>query len=233
MYRGIYLASMGMLADITKLDTLSNNISNVDTAGYKSDSLAFKAYFEKQLYSFNPMPQKEEVEVKKIGSFEQALILDQVKTNYSQGTLEYTGHSLDFAIDGKGFFVVENAGKRMYTRAGNFKANEEGYLITPEGYYVLGKNDQKIKLDGNVLEKLLVVALKNPRKVGYTFFKGEEVRKENFRILQGYVEKSNVNIVREMVKMIEATRHYETLSKAVTVHDELLNKSINSAGSLK
>ncbi|MBT1247303.1 MULTISPECIES: flagellar hook-basal body protein [unclassified Thermosipho (in: thermotogales)] len=233
MYKGIYLASMGMLADITKLDTLSNNISNAETAGYKSDSLAFKAYFDKNLYSFNPMPQEKKVEIKKIGNFEQALILDQVKTNLSQGVIEHTGNALDFAIDGEGFFVLENNGKRLYTRAGNFKVNDEGFLVNYDGAYVLGKDGQKLKTDDNLIEKILVVDLENPKKIGYTFFEGQEKAKKNFRILQGYIEKSNVNIVREMVKMIEATRHYETLSKAVTVHDELLNKSINSAGNLK
>lgn len=235
MYKGVYLASMGMLADITKLDTLSNNISNAETIGYKADNLAFKTYLEKRLHSFKPMPQEKKVEIKDIGKFEQAVILDEVKTDFSQGNIEHTENMLDFAIDGSGFFVVEKNGEKLYTRAGNFKISSDGFLVTTEGYYVLDKNDQRIKVldKSDLINNIKVVDLDNPRKIGYTFYKGQEIEKENFRILQGYVEKSNVNIVKEMVKMIEANRHYEVLSKAVTVHDELLNKSINSAGNLK
>lgn len=235
MYKGVYLASMGMLADITKLDTLSNNISNAETIGYKADNLAFKTYLEKRLHSFKPMPQEKKVEIKDIGKFEQAVILDEVKTDFSQGNIEHTENMLDFAIDGSGFFVVEKNGEKLYTRAGNFKISSDGFLVTSEGYYVLDKNDQRIKVldKSDLINNIKVVDLDNPRKIGYTFYKGQEIEKENFRILQGYVEKSNVDIVKEMVKMIEANRHYEVLSKAVTVHDELLNKSINSAGNLK
>ncbi|MBB6062614.1 flagellar basal-body rod protein FlgG [Thermosipho japonicus] len=235
MYKGVYLASMGMLADITKLDTLSNNISNAETIGYKADNLAFKTYLEKRLHSFKPMPQEKKVEIKDIGKFEQAVILDEVKTDFTQGNIEHTENMLDFAIDGSGFFVVEKNGEKLYTRAGNFKISSDGFLVTSEGYYVLDKNDQRIKISNksDLINNIKVVDLDNPRKIGYTFYKGQEIEKENFRILQGYVEKSNVNIVKEMVKMIEANRHYEVLSKAVTVHDELLNKSINSAGNLK
>ncbi|HCF37953.1 MAG TPA: flagellar biosynthesis protein FlgF [Thermosipho africanus] len=235
MYKGVYLASMGMLADITKLDTLSNNISNAETIGYKADNLAFKTYLEKRLHSFKPMPQEKKVEIKDIGKFEQAVILDEVKTDFSQGNIEHTENMLDFAIDGSRFFVVEKNGEKLYTRAGNFKISSDGFLVTSEGYYVLDKNDQRIKVldKSDLINNIKVVDLDNPRKIGYTFYKGQEIEKENFRILQGYVEKSNVNIVKEMVKMIEANRHYEVLSKAVTVHDELLNKSINSAGNLK
>jgi flagellar basal-body rod protein FlgG len=235
MYKGVYLASMGMLADITKLDTLSNNISNAETIGYKADNLAFKTYLEKRLHSFKPMPQEKNVEIKDIGKFEQAVILDEVKTDFSQGNIEHTENMLDFAIDGSGFFVVEKNGEKLYTRAGNFKISSDGFLVTSEGYYVLDKNDQRIKVldKSDLINNIKVVDLDNPRKIGYTFYKGQEIEKENFRILQGYVEKSNVDIVKEMVKMIEANRHYEVLSKAVTVHDELLNKSINSAGNLK
>ncbi|WP_126992855.1 flagellar hook-basal body protein [Thermosipho globiformans] len=235
MYKGVYLASMGMLADITKLDTLSNNISNAETIGYKADNLAFKTYLEKRLHSFKPMPQEKKVEIKDIGKFEQAVILDEVKTDFSQGNIEHTENMLDFAIDGSGFFVVEKNGEKLYTRAGNFKISSDGFLVTSEGYYVLDKNDQRIKVSdkSDLINNIKVVDLDNPRKIGYTYYKGQEIEKENFRILQGYVEKSNVNIVKEMVKMIEANRHYEVLSKAVTVHDELLNKSINSAGNLK
>lgn len=235
MYKGVYLASMGMLADITKLDTLSNNISNAETIGYKADNLAFKTYLEKRLHSFKPMPQEKKVEIKNIGKFEQAVILDEVKTDFSQGNIEHTENMLDFAIDGSGFFVVEKNGEKLYTRAGNFKISSDGFLVTSEGYYVLDKNDQRIKVSdkSDLINNIKVVDIDNPRKIGYTFYKGQEIEKEDFRILQGYVEKSNVNIVKEMVKMIEANRHYEVLSKAVTVHDELLNKSINSAGNLR
>ncbi|QTA38670.1 flagellar basal-body rod protein FlgF [Thermosipho ferrireducens] len=247
MYRGVYLAAMGMLADITKLDTLSNNLSNANTTGFKSDGLAFKTYLNKEIYALKPEPENKKMRYIKLGSFEQALVLDEVKTNFSQGVLEHTGVPTNMAIDGSGFFVVKKGDKTLYTRNGEFILNNEGYLTTNEGYYVLDVNGKPIKLDrdfeiaddGTIVNngrivKIAIVELDNLQKLGNTFFTGspKTIRKQ-FRILPGYVEKSNVDIVKNMVKMIEATRHYEVLAKAIVVHDELLNKSVNSVGTLR
>ncbi|WP_346774428.1 flagellar basal-body rod protein FlgF [Fervidobacterium sp. 2310opik-2] len=250
LYRGVYTAAMGMLVDITKIDTLSNNLANVETNGYKADTPTFKAYFNKEIDRIKPEPENRRVEVKKIGNLEQAVILDEVRTNFSQGILEQTNVPSHIAINGDGFFAVRKANEIFYTRNGEFIRDSNGRLVNTQGNYLLNQNGQEIVVpetfsideagnildeNGNVIDRIAVYALSNPRKIGDTLFTGQpqNLPEDSFRILPGYIEKSNVNVVREMVKMIEAHRHYEATSKAIVVHDELLNKVINNVGALR
>lgn len=249
MYRGVYTAAMGMLVDLTKIDTLSNNIANVETNGYKADTLAFKAYWEKEIYRIKPEPENRRVEVKNIGKLEQAVILDEVRTRFEQGILEQTNIPTHLAIHGDGFFAVRKGDQTYYTRNGEFLRDTDGRLVNTQGYVLLGRNGQELRVpenisidgagnildqNGNTVGTIGVYYLQNPKKEGDTLFSGEaQPIQQNFRILSGYIEKSNVNVVREMVKMIQAHRHYEATSKMIVVHDELLNKVINNVGALR
>ncbi|MGC8902922.1 MAG: flagellar hook-basal body protein [Fervidobacterium sp.] len=250
LYRGVYTAAMGMLVDITKIDTVSNNLANVETNGYKLDTLAFKSYLTKEINRIKPEPENRRVEIKKIGSLEQAVILDEVKTLYSQGILEQTNVPSHLAISGEGFFSVRRGNDTLFTRNGEFLRDNTGKLVTTQGYTLVDENGRDITVpeqfsvdeSGNILDaggnkigRIPVFNLNEPRKIGDTLFTGQSqvAPQDSFRILSGYVEKSNVNAVKEMVKMIEAHRHYEATSKVIVVHDELLNKVINNVGALK
>ncbi|MCX7654387.1 MAG: flagellar hook-basal body protein [Fervidobacterium sp.] len=255
MYRGVYTAAMGMLVDITKIDTISNNLSNVETNGYKADALAFKTYLEKEIYRIRPKPEDKKVEAKRIGRLEQAVILDEVRTRLEQGILEQTNVPTHLAIHGEGFFAIRKGNEVYYTRNGEFIRDVNGYLVNTQGYYVLNSNGQQLQLpenfsiddfgnvlgeNGEIIDRIGIYSLQNPRKQGETLFSGnaqlirdDQLTQSNTRILSGYLEKSNVNVVREMVKMIDAHRHYEATSKAILVHDELLNKVINNVGTLR
>jgi len=103
LYRGVYTAAMGMLADLTKMDVLSNNLANVETNGYKADSPAFRTYMEKEIYRIKPEPENHRSEVKSIGRVEQALIVDEVRTLFTEGNLEQTNVGTHLAIDGTVF----------------------------------------------------------------------------------------------------------------------------------
>jgi flagellar basal-body rod protein FlgG len=76
-----------------------------------------------------------------IGSLNLGVKVNDVETIFTQGSFESTSNSTDFAIDGRGFFVAQNGNKEVYTRDGNFKINEQGYLITNDGSEVLGTNN--------------------------------------------------------------------------------------------
>ncbi|HPT59062.1 MAG TPA: flagellar hook-basal body protein [Fervidobacterium sp.] len=248
MYRGVYTAAMGMLADLTKMDVLSNNLANVETNGYKADSPAFRTYMEKEIYRIKPEPENHRSEVKSIGRVEQALIVDEVRTLFTEGNLEQTNVGTHLAIDGTGFFAVNRNGTVYYTRNGEFVVDNNNRLVNTQGYSLLDTNGDEITFpengsidesgnvfddNGNVVAKIGVYDLSNARKVGDTLFTGDVQQPNEFRVLTGFVEKSNVNAVREMVKMIEAQRHYDTVSKTIYVHDELLNKVINNVGALR
>ena len=95
-----------------------------------------------------------------IGNLNLGVKVNDVDTVFTQGSFKATDSSTDFAIDGRGFFVAQNGNKEVYTRDGNFKINQQGYLITNDGCEVLGTNnttgareqiyigDEKFSLDG-------------------------------------------------------------------------------------
>jgi flagellar basal body rod protein FlgG len=117
--------------------------------------------------------------------------------------------------------------------------DSNGQIVTlPENGYI-DESGNVYDANRNIVSRIAIYTLQNPRKMGETLFTGQaqivnvDDPNSNVRILQGYVEKSNVNVVREMVKLIEAQRHYDATSKAIVVHDELLNKVINNVGALR
>ncbi len=254
MIRGMYMGAMGMLNDMFKLDMIANNLANVDTAGYKRDRAAFKTYLEGMLVSILPSIYRGRKEVP-IGKLEGAVVLDEVRPDLSQGSVVYTGNPYDLAISGSGFFAIEKNGQVLFTRAGNFKRDFAGYLVTNDGGYVLDEKGSKIKIEdgwkisddgtirdekGKAVAKIAIYDFTNPeklQKVGYTYFKqtkeSGKPQKALSGIMVGYIEKSNVNALREMVNMIKALRHFEISQRTITTSDQLLDRLFNSVASLR
>ncbi|HOJ88783.1 MAG TPA: flagellar basal-body rod protein FlgF [Pseudothermotoga sp.] len=249
MIRGIYTAAMGMLLDVAKVDTTANNLANVETIGYKKDRLAFRAYQDRAIYA---LPNRREP----IGNLTYSAVLDDVYLDTSKGAFQQTGNPLDLAIDSQGYFALQREDGIYYTRAGNFKIDSQGYLVNADGLQLLDENNQPIQFqdgysvdqDGyvkdrfnNIVTRIGVYAFENPaglRKIGYTLLQptddsGQAVAAEDFRILSGYVELSNVNALMEMTRLIEAQRHFEISQKVVVVEDEILAKLTSQVGSLR
>ncbi len=247
------MAAMGMLNDMYNLDRISNDLANVDTVGYKKDRAAFKTYMEGLMVAELPDPIKGR-KFLPVGKLEGAVVLDEVRPVITEGALEKTGNPLDLAIVGKGFFRVEKNGEIFYTRAGNFKLDNSGYMMTSDGGYLLDENGERIKINGSVeiqedgtiyvngkkLTKIALYGFDHPEKLekfGYTYFKeteeSGEPKKVRVGLKEGYVERSNVNALREMVGMIKALRHFEISQRVVTTSDELLGRLINNVGSLR
>ncbi len=140
--KGIYTALSGAMAQALKLDTISNNIANVNTPGFKKDQQVFREYlttYEKlpeviqaprivaSIESFYDMQGGDKSYVDPIGTY----------TDFSQGGLKHTGNALDVAIDGQGFFEVAVPGGVRLTRFGSFSLDGNGQLVTREGWPVL------------------------------------------------------------------------------------------------
>lgn len=222
---------------LTRLDYISNNISNISTAGFKSEHL-YNALMEKQ---------KQEGTSADLGPI--SIIID-----FAQGTIQKTGSSLDVAIEGNGFFAIgQNDGTTTYTRNGSFVINKNKELITKDGLKVQGESgtiiidgtqvnvdgDGTINVDGNVAGKLKIVAFANPTKLirgaggRYTNDGSAEVKNDNtYRILGGYLETSNVNAMKEMVEMIDVNRSFETYQKIIQTMAELDKIATNRLGKL-
>lgn len=125
----MYSATSGLKAHGEDMTVIGNNISNVSTIGYK----ASRMYFEDAL-------SQEVTTASGVGQVGRGVAVGAVMGDFSQGSLESTTESTDLAIGGNGFFVVSPAGQEIsyYTRAGNFRFNEDGYLVSPQGYRLQG-----------------------------------------------------------------------------------------------
>ncbi len=144
--KGIYTALSGAMAQNVKLESIANNLANVNTPGFKRDQQVFREYLtanEKPpeviqapkdvaaIESFYNMQGGDKSFVESIGTF----------TDHGQGTVKATGGTLDLAIDGDGFFEVLTPQGTRFTRAGNFTIDGNGALVTKEGFFVLSQGE--------------------------------------------------------------------------------------------
>ncbi len=152
MVRGWYTAASGMNAQQQRLDAISNNLANVDTTSYKRDVTVSKNFPELLLRRMdddgvykNPFGSADVAPI--IGKIGLGVELNELFTNFEQGSFKPTSGDSDFALEGKGFFAVETPTGERYTRNGNFTVGVEGYLETKEGYPVLGENGRLMLQD--------------------------------------------------------------------------------------
>jgi len=235
-YQAIYILGGGMLLQERKLDVVSNNLANVDTPSFKKDFLTSLSYYAPDgIKAPNNLPSDPS------NNYVYSVIED-VRTILSQGSLVKTDNPLDFAIEGEGFFaVLDEEGNIIYTRKGIFRINEEGLLTTEEGYFVLDENlnpiavpgeisvtsEGEIFLEGNPITRFGIFSLTNSQKVGEDFFTGTPTPAQDYKIFQGFYEASNVNAIKEVVKIIETVRVHEIFSKLIQMNDEIQGKVNN------
>lgn len=235
-----------MTRETKRLDIISNNLANASTTGFKSDG-AVCGTFKKALSDV--MVSGSRIDV---ANYTPDIV--NTYTKFSQGSLQSTGNTTDLAIsnDDSAFFTVEDkSGSRLYTRDGSFIIDKDNYLVTSEGYKVLGtdgyvninENEFGISVtgqisdnSGNILGNLLITSFDNPEtlsKIGDNMLEASEesVEKEfNGEVQQGYLEMSNVNTVNEMVNMIAISRAYEANQKVLQSQDEMLGKAVSDVG---
>ncbi len=144
MVRGWYTGASGMLAQQHRLDAISNNLANVDTTSYKRDVTVSKNFPELLLRRLqddgvykNPFGSADAAPI--IGKIGLGVELNELFTDFSQGSYKQTSSPSDMALEGRGFFAVETPHGERYTRNGNFTLGQEGYLMTKEGFPLLGE----------------------------------------------------------------------------------------------
>ncbi len=232
MDRSIFVALSGAVAQEKKLEVLSENLANVNTAGFKKQS----PIFEDVLASQNALR-----------SYTR---LDSIAVDFSSGAMEKTQRPLDVAIKGEGFFVVNTGGGIRYTRDGSFTLSPDGTLTTRDGYEVQGENgpvklsstavaigeDGVITENNQQVERLKLAYFEKPEalnRAGSLFsapVNMNAIQPQNAKIEQGYVETSNVSAVKAMTAMIEALRSYETQAKLIQTVDDMTKKSVDEVG---
>ncbi len=251
MFRGFYQLTSGMLSQGRRLDVIANNMTNISTAGYKADRYTDSTAFKEVL--LNRVGNKDKVNTEEIGPYAYILAPDQLYTDYTQGSLEETELPLDFAIEGDGFFAIEWNGEVGYTRAGSFNLDDEGYLVLPGQGRVLDENRQPIQLptdniyvdtngsiytlaNRNLLATLGVFAFPDngalERNDHGLFTGGQPQISENYVIHHKWVERSNANMVQEMVAMMGAQRALQSAAEMSKIYDQVMTKDTTELGRL-
>ena len=144
--RGLESAAKGMVALLDMNDNIANNLSNVNTVGYKRGGLRFKDIMESAVYSQQGSIIRNNT-VNYLGDLSMGSQSMQYVHDFSQGALDKTGNKFDVAIEGDGFFKIRDAeGNVSYTRNGSFLVSNDDYLITKQGEYVLDVDNRRIRM---------------------------------------------------------------------------------------
>jgi flagellar basal-body rod protein FlgF len=225
------------------MDTVANNIANINTTGFKAEQLLFEEY---------KMP------VASHGDFSgEDRTLSYVQDwatvqDFSTGAMVQTDAPLDLAITGDGFFTVQTAAGERWTRSGSFQINNAGTLVDLSGNPVMGvggqiqfgpdETDIKIASDGTISSsagvkgQLRVVEFEEVqaliREGNNLFSGGTPGPNVGSKVLQGFTERSNVSGVSEMSEMIRVTRAYESIASLGQKQDDLRRDAIKRLGSL-
>lgn len=224
-----------------QMDVVANNMANINTTGFKAENVLFEEYI---------MP------VARDGNFPR---MDQPLSyvqdwatihDLSSGAMVQTGSELDAALNGDGFFTVQTAGGERYTKSGSFQLSANGTLVDLNGNPVLGNGGPiqfgpeetgiQISGDGSVSSS---AGAKGTLRIA-EFANAQELKREgnnlysggvpqaatNTRVMQGFVERSNVSGVSEMAEMIRVTRSYESIAALSQKQDELRRTAIQRLG---
>lgn len=230
-----------------QLDVVANNVANINTNGFKANRSLFEEYLRSPASEANFMHTDRRV----------SFVHDRATFHdLASGPMEHTKNPLDISIDGKAFLVVQTAAGERYTRDGGLQINNQGQLVTASGDPVLGTSgpivfqptDKSITIapDGNVTVvegtnrtdsirgKLRLVSFDDPQKLvkegGNLYSAGQGVAAlpdTTSRVNQGFIEKSNVNSVHEMSRLIEITRTYTQISTMLQQQHDLHRSAID------
>ena len=260
MIRGLYTAVSGLVTQEAKMDVITNNMANANTTGFKADDLKIKKFDDVLLQSYNRLNgEKNTIGSISLGSridetttsFEQGSI--SATDNQTDFALDGSGFftvKKDNATDTQ----------KYYTRDGNFHVNPKGLLVTESGDTVLDSNDNTINVGNNKFTsdstgnitigtngntvKLAVVDFnstqpastryKNLIKVGDNLYTNKDASQaSDASVKQNSIEKSNVNVISQMVEMMNTMRTFETNQKVVQAMDQTLGKAVNEVGTVR
>ena len=255
MIRGLYTSAIGMITQMNKMDTITNNIANVDTTGFKEDNAVVQSFSEEMMKILDDPERRLIKRNNDIGKVTLGNFITEVYTDFANASIKETTGTYDFAIEGEGFFAIEHLDKKgnsteKYTRDGSFTVNQYGELVTKNGHYVLGDNGRitipngqvsisengYIYANGEFVDRLKLVNFENLdtlRKYGSNLYDkiDDTIEKPfNAKVMQGHLEGANVNVVDEMVKLINVSRIYEVNSNMIQSHDSVIGKAVNDLG---
>lgn len=257
MQEAMFTALFGALSNEHRLNSIANNLANVNTTGYKRDLLAFRDTFA--MYAHDQiMEPMVNLRSEKLFPEPQHMARTRIATahtDFQQAALKVTGAPLDVAISGdNGFFKIMTPQGELYSRNGHFRLTSEGTLITEQGFTVMGdggeitipagiKNiniaeDGRLFGDNELIGQISLVSvdnLANLQKAGHNMYmpkEGAEVAEVDTEafMVQGFLESANVDAVYEMVNMIEAQRQFEAYTKVMQTSEALDKEASQKIG---
>lgn len=246
-----------MLVQESALDVASNNLANAETSGFSKSLALAKAYPEGELFlkeKSGPIPAGSAG--KTLGNAGLGVVLSETAVDTAPGVVRTTGNPFDCAIDGDGYFRVSDGRNDYYTRAGSFSLDADGNIVTQSGLILQGEGGAitpgdatsidigsggTVTADGEEIGRIAIYRFAAP---SYLLRRGnsllsetdasgppEQLGADEGKLLTGALEGSNVNIVGEMTRMIEASRAYEAASKAFESGSESAREMIETFGS--
>jgi flagellar basal-body rod protein FlgF len=252
MIKGIYSAASAMIAGINRQQALAHDVANLDTPGFKQVLTSMEDF--RQTAIVNADPNSPEIPIKYPGYLGLGVQSAPDSTDFSQGGLKPTSSLLDVAIDGNGFFRVKTPNGERYTRDGRFLRDSSSQLVTVDGYQVLDKSGQAIKLpEGDVLIGSDGAITANGAAVGQIGIAGfKDPKTELTRdgentysaagaptdptnigtVVQSYLEMSNADPTQVMTQLMQVARSYQAAQQMVSNQDELLGKTISTLGKI-
>lgn len=251
MLDSLFIASSGLNAQQTKIDVISNNIANVNTAAYKKSQVNFADIMYTQT-NISSSESEELVNQNVIGAGVSASTHEKV---FTDGGLKKTNAELDVAITGNGFFEIQlQDGTNAYTRAGTFKLDEEGFIIDKDGNHLSSMIQVPSDYESIIISNTGIVSVKVPNEqklvevgqielasfvnpgslqpTGNNLYIPSELSSDPTygkpgeigvgQLSQGYIEASNVDYIEELTDLVLTQRAYEMNSKMIQASDQIL-----------
>ena len=259
MFKGFYNLTSGMLTQGRHLDVISNNITNVATAGFKADRYTAST-FQEVMWSLVGNKEKNYTE---LGMQSWITAPSQLYTDFSQASFDETNQPLDFAIEdqdldnfdrngGVGFFAIQTGDGRAYTRNGNFSLDDEGFLVLPGQGRVLDPSGAPIQLitdriqtddygglytqDGTLLGRIGVFVFDDTEQLEKNaqglFTANGQGTPTNVLVHHGMTERSNVDWVQALSEMIATQRAYQSAAEVIKIYDNVINRDTTEVGRL-
>ena len=241
--RALSIASTGMLAQQTNVETIANNLANMNTTGFKREAAKFEEYVTQVA------PSEGQTGIQTVSFVKDAGVMRDL----AEGNVTTTGATFDTAIEGQGYFAVQTAQGERYTRNGHFSLDASGQIVTSAGNPVMGDGgpititpddgDVHIAADGTVsgkngqIGKLRLVDFPNDRalvKQGESLYSTTQApgAASDAKVRQGMLESSNVQPVIEISHMIEVMRAYEATASLSKSQEDLMRQAINQLGQM-
>ncbi len=214
-------------ADVQALSAISNNVANMHTPGYRG---------VRAIPQFDP------------GAGVGAGLRVGEAIDQRDGVLAQTSNDLDVALRGPGFFVVEREGRYLLSRSGAFRKDDTGRLVTTNGDLVVGysghlqmpdgrvrfERDGQVFADDRPVGQLQIVAVADPSRLrpagGGAYLYSGDLAEWKGNLVQGAIERANVDAAEETVRLMEVTRHAESIQRAISIYDKAMDTGINQLG---